>query len=563
MIRHRPTDAELKVLLDKVSAQPSSELESEHVEFKGYATEQALHNAKDLVDELSALANFEGGYILVGVKAETDVPHGQWNSQLAGTDKMDELTLKERLRGRLRPSVDLHVRNVSIDGVNFVAIGIAHPTDTLVSTSNGKYYIRDGRSSRPMSPDELLRSVKGLVTYDWSSDVVNATTKEALDPLSIDQARADFCARRQMSKIPDHSAFLEAIGATTNGKLVRGGLMFLGKEDAIRAELGDHEYRFVSKSRTGELHLNDVWAGCIWQAVQRAKRHFSACNNVATFTFRGEQFQAPLLDDSAFHEAYLNALVHRDYSTPGMVSVTFTGDLLSVSSPGGFYGGVTADNIVLHEPRHRNRTLAKILMSFHLVDRAGMGVLRMGLGSLRYGRSFPKFSEANSTVEVVLEAEHLKPGIAALALSHQNDYGIGELLVLNSVYQTGAINVDQILSRMDRWADAPWKETLRAVEQLAGIVEFSGSQSGLHVAVRDEWSRYMNVGKKFHSSKNSARHVALYKYLRQHTLASNSDLRTVLGYTHSSQTSSFLKSAKYVRRTGSGPSARWSLVSKP
>src|ERR1700683_2710055 len=113
MIRHRPTDAELKVLLNRVSAQPSSELESEHVEFKGYATEQALHNAKDLVDELSALATFEGGYILVGVKAETDVPHGQWNAQLAGTDTMDELTLKERLRGRLRPSVDLHVRNVT------------------------------------------------------------------------------------------------------------------------------------------------------------------------------------------------------------------------------------------------------------------------------------------------------------------------------------------------------------------------------------------------------------------------------------------------------------------
>jgi len=147
--------------------------------------------------------------------------------------------------------------------------------------------------------------------------------------------------------------------------------------------------------------------------------------------------QAPLLDPIAFHEAYLNALVHRDYASVGMISALFTGDRMTISSPGGFYGGVTPENIAVHEPRHRNQTLAKILMTFHMVDRAGAGVLRMGLGSLRYGRSFPKFIETPGTVEVSMEAQYIKPPISLLALNNSENYGIAELLILNMVVDQG------------------------------------------------------------------------------------------------------------------------------
>ena len=57
-------------------------------------------------------------------------------------------------------------------------------------------------------------------------------------------------------------------------------------------------------------------------------------------------------------------------------------------------------------------------MTHNLVDRAGMGVLRMGLGSLKYGRAFPSFREQSDAVEVTMEAEYLRPGVAVLAIDN-------------------------------------------------------------------------------------------------------------------------------------------------
>ena len=552
-------DSDVRAILEKVRSRPSSELESEELEFKGYRDEKALHNAKDVSDELSALANKNGGHLIIGVKAENDVPAGAWPSQLVGIDRVDVATTKERLLGRLKPKLDISVRNVLFDHKNFVVIGIAHPRDTLVSTSGGKTYIREGKSSRPMEPREIERAVKALVTYDWSADTLDLDPQSVLDEGSVAEALKDFILRRQLKTTPTKAAFFEAIGATRNGALMKGGLLFLGKAEHIAQHLGDYEYRFSWRLPTGKLEVNDVWSGNLWSAVARAKEHFHHCNKTQVYKYKDKEFIAPLLDVTAFHEAYLNALVHRDYSADGMTSVNFTGEKLIITSPGQFYGGVTAENIAIHEPRHRNKALARILMTHQLVDRAGMGVLRMGIGSLRYGRSFPVFREAEHSIEVSMEAQFIKTPITVLALDNVDKYGIPELLILNRVHGVGSASVKDLETRLGRLVDSPWRSIQDAVKKLKSV-ELCGTPSGIYVRVRPNWKEYLEVGRMFRPSANSSKHVKLYSYLKQHGDASNADLRGVLGYSYSSQTSRFLKDAKYVHRTGIGPSARWSLV---
>ena len=552
-------DSEIREILEQVRTRPSSNLESELMEFKGYRDEKAMHNAKDIPDELSALANNHGGTLIVGVKDDSDVKAGDWPSQLAGIPEVDAATTKERILGRLKPKVELSVRNVPFDTKNYVVLQIAHPRDTLVSTSAGKTYIREGKSSRPMEPYEIERAVKALVSYDWSADTLELDPTEVLDPASVQEAQKDFALRRQLKEPLTPKAFLEAIGATRDGVLMKGGLLFLGKQEHIARSLGDYEYRFSWKLPTGQLEVNDVWAGNLWNAVASAKAHFHHCNKTQAYKYKDKKFEAPLLDVTAFHEAYLNALVHRDYSAEGMTSVNFTGDKIVITSPGQFYGGVTAENIAIHEPRHRNKALARILMTHQLVDRAGMGVLRMGIGSLRYGRSFPHFREAQHSIEVSMEAQFIKTPIAVLALENMEKYGIPELLILNRVHSIGSVSVKDLENQLGRLVDSPWRSIQQAVKTL-GSVELCGTPSGLFVRVRPGWKDYLEVGRLFRPSANSAKHVNLYSYLKQHGDASNSDLRSVLSHSYSSQTSRFLKTAKYVHRTGSGPSARWSLV---
>ena len=437
-----------------------------------------------------------------------------------------------------------------------------HRRDTLVTTSSGKVYIRDGRSSRPMSPQEIESAVKALQTYDWSAEELPSL--KPLDSIATDalqEALTAFRELRSQKNIPDNIStlnFLEAIGITRNGILTKGGLLFLGKEKIIQNCLGEFEYRFSWKKRDGCLVINDVWSGCIWSSLQRSKAHFRKCNKTFDFEFEGKDYTAPLLDEMAFHEAYLNALVHRDYSIDGMVSVNFTGDKLVITSPGGFYGGVTAENIALHEPRHRNKALARILMLYQLVDRAGMGVLRMGIRSLMYGRSFPRFKETLDSVEVIMDAEYLRTGIFVITADKPEQFGIPELLILNSVYEIGYISIKKIQKQLAKVTTDPWQAILSVVGTL-DHVELCGNKGGLYIRVCKRWNNLFKVSKTLRVSPASDKYVKLYSYLKKHGKASNEDLTSLLGYNYSSQTSQFLRGASFVKRTGSGPNARWLL----
>ena len=104
--------AQCTQLLDRLCQEPSEALESDTVEFKHYSSEGALHNAKDLAEEISALANHKGGIVLVGVRDSSNVSHGMWGAQLAGFVRVDLHTTCERLRGKLRPSLDLELSEI-------------------------------------------------------------------------------------------------------------------------------------------------------------------------------------------------------------------------------------------------------------------------------------------------------------------------------------------------------------------------------------------------------------------------------------------------------------------
>jgi len=549
---------DVAALLACVGSHPSEELESETVEFKEYSSEHALHNAKDLAEEISAFSNHKGGVVVIGVRDSSNVKNQRWQDQLRGFGPIDLDTAAERITGRLRPRLRLRFVNVEFEGRNYLAIDVPQRGDTLVSTTSGKVCIRDGKSSRPMDPDEIERAVKLLRDYDWSSEILDCPADGLLDNTSLAEAYDGFMTLRGLEGV-GQDGFLEAIGATSDGNLTRTGLLFLGRRAAIRSHLGLFEFRFSRKTRGGDLRVNEIWDDCIWTSVKRAEELFEQCNDPAVFTYEQETYRAQLVDRVAFHEALLNAIVHRDYSSDGMVSIEFLDDMLTITSPGGFYGGVTSENIFRHEPRHRNKALARLLMEYHYVDRAGMGVARMSLNSLRYGRDFPAFLEKDDNVVVSMEAEYLKPAVFVMSEGELKDQmGVPELVILNSVYGKGHVSVGELRNRLDRMYPDPWIEIDRAVETLP-CVELCGTSSDIYVRVTPEWKLFFDVQKSLRLTVASQKYVSLYRFLTRHGSASNADIRAHLGHKHTSQTSEFLRRVSFVKRTGKGPAAQWHL----
>lgn len=550
----------IRNILASCKVTPSESIESEEVEFKEYKNINSLHNAKDLAEEVSALANSHGGIIIIGVKDSSNVIGQNWLSQLVGFEYGDVIEIEQRIKGKIKPFLEICAEYVDFEGKSYLVIHVPHRRDSLISTASGKVCIRDGRSSRPMEPNEIRQAVNNLQNYDWSADLLELDIFSSLDATAIDESYEDYCNRKKYSieSKPDRYAFLEAISATNNGILTKSGLLFLGKPDVIKQWLGAYEYRFSCKTQTGKLLVNEVWEECIWKSISLAKKSFKLFNLTQEIKFENKTYDVPILDELAFHEAFINAIVHRDYSIDGMISIDFDLTKMTITNPGSFYGGVTPENIAIHQPRHRNKALAKLMMQFQLVDRAGMGVKRMGLGSLIYGREFPKFGESFNSVEVTMQAESVLPGIFVLVQSNPDSYGLIDLILINSLYRKGVISVNEAQKRIRHLSKSPWislKESVERIEQM----EFCGNKDGIYIRVNPRWNTFFDIIRKFPVTTTSMKHVKLYDYLMEFKEASNEDVTALLEHKNSTHTSKFLKDANYVYRTGNSRNSRWFL----
>ena len=539
----------------------SEVLESEEVEFKEFASASSLHGSKELAEEVSALANKKGGVIVVGIRDGGNVKNQEWESQLVGFELADTIEIEQRIKGKLRPHIDLKAQYLEFEGKNYLTIHVPTRRDTLVSTSSGKTCIRDGRSSRPMEPGEIRLAVSGLVNYDWTAEVLDHIPDTALDHQAVDAAYQDYCARKDYpdDKRPNIAAFLEAIGATTNGAVTKSGLLFLGKPNDITKWLGTYEYRFTWRKSAGELIKNVVWDDNLWNTIQRTKDLFNSCNSEIFLEYAGKTHPCKKLDTIAFHECFMNSMVHRDYSIEGMVVVDYNFDRMMVTNPGVFYGGVTAENISSHQPRHRNKALAKLLMNFQLVDRAGMGVKRMTFGSLAYGREFPSFKEAFDTVEVSLSAKAIIPEIFVKVQTSPEKFSLPDLVIFNSLYRVGYMDVVELAKRIAAHDGNAW-QTIKSSVKRHSELELCGTNKGIFVRFKPAWANYFKAQNPLKISKTSSKHVKLFDYLQEFKEASNENITQILAHKNTTHTSAFLRKASYTMRTGNGPSAKWSLI---
>lgn len=549
-------------LLINLKTNPSESFESESIEFKNYESEKALHNSKDLAEEISALANQKGGKILIGVIDSSNIKNLQWENQLNGFPNVDLDTTKERLIGKLNPKINLELCEIEFENKNYLVISVPNINYSLVSTTSGKICIRIGKSSYPASPEKIHELVKNLQTYDWSSEDLKIDVQAAINSEALKEAKEDFCIRRKISESDlTDSAFLESVGATKNGILNKGGCLFLGKIDIIKEFMGLYEYRFSWKTKTGILKINDVWSDCIWNSIKRAKEHFRECNSSLEIEYEGSTYTLKTLDEQAFHEAFLNSIVHRDYSVDGMTVVNFKEDEIILSNPGTFYGGVNSNNITYHEPRHRNKALAKTLMDFQLVDRAGMGITRMGLNSLKYGREFPRFSQKTDTVEVTMSAEYFKSGVFLLTQKYIPDCGITELFILNSLYKIGAVSLKSLEVELSKIVPDSWRAISRTIEreEIQKYFQLKGNIDGVYICPNIGIQSLFEVNKPFKAASNSQKHISLYKFLKQHKSASNEEIMQHLGFASAASTYQFLSKLKYVFNTGKSRNSRWKL----
>jgi ATP-dependent DNA helicase RecG len=293
-----------------------------------------------------------------------------------------------------------------------------------------------------------------------------------------------------------------ALGLTVTVDGIRrptlAGLLFLGREDILRRHVPEHEVAFQVLEGT-TVKVNEFFRKPLLQTFEEVERLFSACIEEKEFQRGLFRVPVPNFDRRAFREAFVNALVHRDYTQMRTVYVRIDDGGLTISNPGGFVEGVTLQNLLITEPRPRNTPLTEIARCIGLAERAGIGIDRIFEGLLRYGRAVPDYSRSDAST-VVLRISNAEADVDFLKFilcqeekdSNRSPIPLDSLLVLSQLRQESKLTTTDLASLIQK----PERETRAVLEKLAeaGLVDAHGTGRGRAHTLSKEM--YAGAGQK-------------------------------------------------------------------
>ena len=329
--------------------------ESERVEFKRTVT-------NDFGEEIVALANSGGGYILVGVDDD---------GSLVGCDIDSSKSRISSFLSSIIPPVDIKFDVFNISGKNILVVEVKG--SSRISTISGIAYIRTGTSKRPLAFSEILSlGVEyALVSVDSMHTMIG---DNALDS----GLWRWFLNRRRMRGLRNIRGLREKLGVikVVEGRrvLTLAGLLFFHRNPQ---EYLPHTYVRV--------RWGDSWeriGGPIWKQVDRAINLLMEILPKRVFIKGVKRVEIPIIPVEILREAIVNALVHRNYGIYSEVFIDVAGNSVVISNPGSFPPGTSPENPI---PIPRNPILYELMFQIGYVERQGGGIDMMRRLSKEYG----------------------------------------------------------------------------------------------------------------------------------------------------------------------------------
>jgi ATP-dependent DNA helicase RecG len=119
------------------------------------------------------------------------------------------------------------------------------------------------------------------------------------------------------------------------------------------------------------------FGGSLFKQMEDVHAYLHVFNRVRS-TFEGVyRVDHPDYPDTAIREAYVNALIHRDYYIESSVLVSMFDDRLEFTSLGGVMPGVTHDLMLAGVSVTRNEKLAQIFYRLKIIEAFGTGIPRI------------------------------------------------------------------------------------------------------------------------------------------------------------------------------------------
>ena len=438
---------------------PQENARCEWKEFKNLKNSFCGDEKDDVISYVSAIANMEGGFLVIGVHDKT--------LEIVGTDTYNYdrqkaiLRLTDRCANLSSEGLDI-VEYITSDTQKKVwVIRIPKHLPKRPVYAHDKAWQRIEDSLVELTPERLNAILdEPLFTgSDWSAEIVPNATIDDLDEVAIAKARVMF--KKVHSRIPAEEVnawsvpeFLSNAGVMIDGGITRSAIILLGKPVSV-FKLRPAVVRVTWSLRDEKQDVID-YEHFTAPFILTVDQILAKVRNLTMREMPGGTLFPDVMqqyDDYSMREILHNCIAHQDYTLQERINLVENPGFLYYANGGSFIPGTVQKALATHGPQrhYRNECLCNAMVNFNMIDIVGRGIRK--IFNQQWERRFPmpdyEIDAAKKEVAVRLYGNAINEKYTKL-LKENKDLSFEDCLLLDAVqkgHQLNEVDAQNLLSR--------------------------------------------------------------------------------------------------------------------
>ena len=364
---------------------PQENARCEWKEFKNLKNSFCGDEKNDVISYVSAIANMDGGDLVIGVHDKT--------LEIVGTDTYNYDKQKAILRLTERcvnlSTEDLYIDEFITDDTNR-KVWVIHIPKHLPKRpvfAHNKAWQRIEDSLVEMTTERMSTILDEPIfsETDWSAQIVSDATIDDLDEVAIAKARMMF--KKVHSRIPEAEVnawtvetFLSKCGIMKNGGITRAAIILLGKyESAFKLRPAVVQVTWTRRDEKQDVVDYEHFTVPFILTVDEI---LSKIENLTMREMPGGTLFPDTMkqyDDYTIREALHNCIAHQDYTMQQRINFVANPTYLYYSNAGSFIPGTLENALTNEEPQayFRNECLCRAMVDFNMIDTVSRGIKKM------------------------------------------------------------------------------------------------------------------------------------------------------------------------------------------
>ena len=364
---------------------PQENARCEWKEFKNLKNSFCGDEKNDVISYVSAIANMDGGDLVIGVHDKT--------LEIVGTDTYNYDKQKAILRLTERcvnlSTEDLYIDEFITDDTNR-KVWVIHIPKHLPKRpvfAHNKAWQRIEDSLVEMTTERMSTILDEPIfsETDWSAQIVSDATIDDLDEVAIAKARMMF--KKVHSRIPEAEVnawtvetFLSKCGIMKNGGITRAAIILLGKyESAFKLRPAVVQVTWTRRDEKQDVVDYEQFTVPFILTVDEI---LSKIENLTMREMPGGTLFPDTMkqyDDYTIREALHNCIAHQDYTMQQRINFVENPTYLYYSNAGSFIPGTLENALTNEEPQayFRNECLCRAMVDFNMIDTVSRGIKKM------------------------------------------------------------------------------------------------------------------------------------------------------------------------------------------